>query len=200
VPIVTGVRLDQAQTVQVQPSAAQAERTTARERNARRIVQIMVKHFPSGVTTEDFRRQCEDEGIKKTVFYEALNCTEEHGWIVGGGEQNVPYNLNPDGCWKEILETTPEKTAPPGPYKGGRSGVEYSVRSGSGVVRSGGQLKVVRKTPQPDRPKSRVKSMKLKVPFLPVEMGRTRSLACLLRPAQPFNMSTRTRRSKLDVL
>ena len=75
------------------------------EKNARRLIGVMVNHFPGGATCEDLRRQFEKEtGLARQSFYNALHHSKGQGWIVGGGsprDQNQLYNLSPNGSWKE---------------------------------------------------------------------------------------------------
>src|SRR6516164_4870690 len=77
------------------------------EKNARRLVGVLVQHFPAGATCEDLRRQFEkDTSLARQSFYNALNYVKGQGWFVGGGkdrweQRDQLYTLNPDGCWKE---------------------------------------------------------------------------------------------------
>jgi len=77
------------------------------EKNARRLVGVLVQHFPAGATCEDLRRQFEkDTSLALQSFYNALNYVKGQGWFVGGGkdrweQRDQLYTLNPDGCWKE---------------------------------------------------------------------------------------------------
>jgi hypothetical protein len=76
------------------------------EKNARRVVGVLVQHFFAGATCEDLRRQFEkDTSLARQSFYNALNYAKKQGWIIGGGrDRRDPYQLyrlNPDGSWKE---------------------------------------------------------------------------------------------------
>ncbi len=76
------------------------------EKNARRLVGVLVQHFPRGGICEDLRRQFEkDTSLARQSFYNALSYAKNQGWIVGGArdqrDQYQLYNLNPDGSWKE---------------------------------------------------------------------------------------------------
>src|SRR5262249_775918 len=77
------------------------------EKNARRLVGVLVQHFPAGATCEDLRRQFEkDTSLARQSFYNALNYVKGQGWFVGGGKdrwerRDQLYTLNPDGSWKE---------------------------------------------------------------------------------------------------
>jgi hypothetical protein len=81
------------------------------EKNARRLVGVLVQHFPTGAITEDLRRQFErDTGLARQSFYNCLKYAKQQGWFIGGrrdrqGRQDPYYNLNPDGCWKEPRST-----------------------------------------------------------------------------------------------
>src|SRR6516162_10042773 len=76
------------------------------EKNARRLVGVLVQHFPAGATCEDLRRQFEkDTSLARQSFYNALNYVKGQGWFVGGGkdrweQRDQLYSLNPDGSWK----------------------------------------------------------------------------------------------------
>jgi len=76
------------------------------EKNARRLVGVLVQHFPAGATCEDLRRQFEkDTSLNRQSFYNALRYTKEQRWIVGGGkdrweQRDQLYTLNPDNSWK----------------------------------------------------------------------------------------------------
>ena len=75
--------------------------TTPIERNARKLVDVLARYFPEGVTTEDLRRQYELEtGFGRQTFYNALSYAKERQWIVGGGDQGKLNCLSPNGSWK----------------------------------------------------------------------------------------------------
>ena len=82
---------------------------TPLEENARKLIGVVVQHFPQGGICEDLRRQFEqDTSLRRQSFYNALNFCKKQAWIVGGGNphnQNQLYNLNPDGSWKELAST-----------------------------------------------------------------------------------------------
>ena len=70
------------------------------EKNARRLIGVLVQHFPAGATCEDLRRQFEkDTSLNRQSFYNALRYTKEQRWIVGGGSHRL-YHLNSDNSWK----------------------------------------------------------------------------------------------------
>src|SRR6516225_3674145 len=77
------------------------------EKNARRLVGVLVQHFPAGATCEDLRKQFEkDTSLNRQSFYNALRYVKEQGWFVGGGkdrweQRDQLYTLNPDNSWKE---------------------------------------------------------------------------------------------------
>jgi hypothetical protein len=76
--------------------------TTPIERNARKLVDVLARYFPEGVTTEDLRRQYEmDTGLKRQTFYYAFGDAKQRNWIVGGGDQGKLNILNPNGSWKK---------------------------------------------------------------------------------------------------
>ena len=82
---------------------------TPLEKNARRLVGLLVQTFPTGATCEDLRRQFEkDTSLVRHSFYNALNYAKEQCWIVGGG-RDQPYNLNGDGSWREPITSIGEK-------------------------------------------------------------------------------------------
>ena len=71
------------------------------EINARRLVRILVQHFPLGGTSEDLRKQFEiDYHLVNQSFYNALKYAKTQGWLVGGG-RGQPYNLSLNGGWKD---------------------------------------------------------------------------------------------------
>ena len=83
------------------------------EKNARRLVGVLVQHFPAGATCEDLRRQFEkDTSLARQSFYNALNYAKKQHWIVGGGrdrrDQYQLYTLNADGSWKEPVTSIGE--------------------------------------------------------------------------------------------
>jgi hypothetical protein len=79
------------------------------ERNARKLVEIMVEHFPEGATFTKLHKQSE---MKKTTFCSALECAKAKGWIVGGGERGKRYNLDPQGSWKNSEEGSVHGSTP----------------------------------------------------------------------------------------
>jgi len=71
------------------------------EKNARRLVGVLAKHFAAGATCEDLRKRFEkDTSLNRQSFYNALKYVKEQHWFVGGGSRQL-YSLNPDGSWKE---------------------------------------------------------------------------------------------------
>jgi hypothetical protein len=71
------------------------------EKNARKLVGVMIQHFPNGGTSEDLRKGFEQHtGLVLQSFYNALKYVKQQGWLVGGG-RGQPYILSPDGSWKE---------------------------------------------------------------------------------------------------
>jgi hypothetical protein len=75
--------------------------TTPLEANARLLIGVLAKHFPTGATCEDLRRRFEkNTSLARQSFYNALRYAKEQGWFVGGGMHRL-YSLNPDGTWKE---------------------------------------------------------------------------------------------------
>ena len=79
---------------------------TPLEKNARRLVGLLVQTFPTGATCEDLRRQFEkDTSLVRHSFYNALNYAKEQCWIVGGGRDQRwflegAYYIH----WREIGE------------------------------------------------------------------------------------------------
>ena len=75
------------------------------EKNARKLIEVLVQYFPAGATCEDLRRQFEkDTGLARQSFYNALHHSKGRGWIIGGGSpqnQNQLYELALNGSWKE---------------------------------------------------------------------------------------------------
>jgi hypothetical protein len=81
------------------------------ERPARKLVQVMVEHFPDGATNVQLQKQC---GMTETTFNRARKlATKEKGWLVGGGGRGVLYQLNSDGSWREALGVTFTSITPP---------------------------------------------------------------------------------------
>jgi hypothetical protein len=76
--------------------------TTPLEANARLLIGVLARHFPStGGTSEDLRRRFEKTTLlARQSFYNALRYAKQQGWIVGGGPHRL-YTLNPDNRWKE---------------------------------------------------------------------------------------------------
>jgi len=90
---------------------------TPLEKNARRLVRVLIQHFPTGGTSNELRRQFEaDTGLVRQSYYDALRYAKEQGWFLGGektpggravGEVRSRrdvyrlYTLNPDASWKE---------------------------------------------------------------------------------------------------
>jgi hypothetical protein len=71
------------------------------ETNARRLVAVLLQHFPIGGTSEDLRKQFEiATGLVNQSFYNALKHAKQQKWLIGGG-RGQPYCLSPDGSWKE---------------------------------------------------------------------------------------------------
>jgi AAA domain len=73
------------------------------EVNARNIVEMMVQHFPDGAP---FSRLLKQSGLAKNAFCDGLNYAKYNSWIIGGGERGKPYNLNPNGSWKNSVQSS----------------------------------------------------------------------------------------------
>ena len=70
-------------------------------RRARQLVVLMAREFqPYGATWAELKKK---SGMARTTFKRGFNFAKERKWFVGGGEQNKPFFLNPDGCWREAL-------------------------------------------------------------------------------------------------
>jgi hypothetical protein len=114
IPIVTGPKSDASDSLRRDA----AQDASEKERHAKTLVKVVAQHFPYGARTSRLKEKCESEGIKKTVFYEeALECAAEKHWIVRSGKRK-PYNLNPDGSWKEAgpdFGSAGVSYRPPGP-------------------------------------------------------------------------------------
>jgi hypothetical protein len=75
------------------------------ERNARRLIDVLAQ-LRGGATSEELRIKFEEiAGRKRQTFYDALSYVKYRRWIVGGGGNNRPYELNPDGSWKPPPES-----------------------------------------------------------------------------------------------
>jgi len=75
--------------------------TTPLEANARLLIGVLAKHFPTGATCEDLRRRFEkNTSLARQSFYNALRYAKKQGWFVGGGAHQL-YSLNPNNSWKE---------------------------------------------------------------------------------------------------
>ena len=81
------------------------------EKTARRLIGVLVQHFPQGGVCEDLRRAFEqDTSLRRQSFYNALNHRKKQGWLIGGArvvdgvrdrrDLNQLYTLNPDGSWR----------------------------------------------------------------------------------------------------
>jgi hypothetical protein len=74
---------------------------TVVEKHARRIVEILVRHFSEGATSNELLEQFEiDTGLKRQSFYDARLYASAKGWITGGGGKGRDYVLNPDNSWQ----------------------------------------------------------------------------------------------------
>ena len=70
-------------------------------RRARELVVLMAKEFqPYGATWAELKKK---SGMARTTFKRGFNWAKERKWVVGGGEQNKPFFLNPDGSWRAAL-------------------------------------------------------------------------------------------------
>jgi hypothetical protein len=72
------------------------------EKNARRLVNVIAKHFPDGGTSEELRRRFEIETTLKApeTFYAALRYCKARSWLTGGNGRNLPYFLSGDASWR----------------------------------------------------------------------------------------------------
>jgi hypothetical protein len=113
------------------------KRIRAIERNGRRLVEIMVRCFPVGATTEVLREHFEREtGVKRQTFYSALSWVKVKRWVVGGGEYGVPNNLNSDKCWMAAVQESLQKKHLYNLYRGKWNGLENSDWSNFGADRN----------------------------------------------------------------
>jgi hypothetical protein len=75
--------------------------TTPLEANARLLIGVLARYFPTGATCEDLRRRFEkNTSLARQSFYNALRYAKQQGWFVGGGPHQL-YTLSTDGSWKE---------------------------------------------------------------------------------------------------
>jgi hypothetical protein len=80
------------------------------EQHAHELVEIMLKHFPNGATSTQLYKQ---SGMTESTYGRARKCAvDEMKWIVGGGGRGKPYNLNPDGSWKQLPSPSPPTSTP----------------------------------------------------------------------------------------
>jgi hypothetical protein len=80
--------------------------TTPLEKNARKLIGVVIESFPLGGSTEDLRRQFEAAtGLKRQMFYYSLAEAKRLGWLIGGGAQGSLYELNPDASWANPAST-----------------------------------------------------------------------------------------------
>jgi hypothetical protein len=70
-------------------------------RRARELVVLMAKEFqPYGATWAQLKNK---SGMARTTFKRGFDFAKERKWFVGGGGQNKPFFLNPDGSWRASL-------------------------------------------------------------------------------------------------
>ena len=71
-------------------------------RRARQLVVLMGGEFqPYGATWAELKNK---SGMARTTFKRGFNWATERKWFVGGGGQNKPFFLNPDGSWRRALD------------------------------------------------------------------------------------------------
>ena len=71
-------------------------------RRARQLVVLMATEFQSyGATWGELKKK---SGMARTTFKRGFNWATERKWFVGGGGQNKPFFLNPDGSWRRALD------------------------------------------------------------------------------------------------
>lgn len=81
------------------------------EKNARRLIGVIVQYFPLGGTTEEMRRQFEETtSLARQSFYNALKHTKKQNWLIKDRHQ---YILNPDGSWKRPFVSTGDPVGEP---------------------------------------------------------------------------------------
>ena len=62
----------------------------------------MAREFqPYGATWAELKNK---SGMARTTFKRGFDFAKARKWFVGGGGQNKPFFLNPDGCWRAALE------------------------------------------------------------------------------------------------
>ena len=70
-------------------------------RRARELVVLMAREFqPYGATWAQLKNK---SGMARTTFKRGFDFAKERKWFVGGGGQNKPFFLNPDGSWRASL-------------------------------------------------------------------------------------------------
>jgi hypothetical protein len=80
--------------------------TPSQEETPRRLIEIMAKHFSSGVRTEDLRRQFSaTTGLANQCFYNNFKYLKEWAWIFGDGGRDQLWFLNPAAPWKAPVST-----------------------------------------------------------------------------------------------
>ena len=91
-------------------------------RRARQLVVLMAKEFqPYGATWAQLKNK---SGMARTTFKRGFDFAKDRNWFVGGGGQNKPFFLNPDGSWRRALN--PDRVGPslaPETVTGGPSSV-----------------------------------------------------------------------------
>jgi hypothetical protein len=104
IPLVTGEMRSAIDTILNRPFAADEEL-------ARKLV-LLVVQSDGKMRHKKLREQ---SGKPKTTFKRGLDvATKLKGWLIGGGRK--PYQLNPDGCWKQAL-VVPEQGPDLGPAR-----------------------------------------------------------------------------------
>jgi hypothetical protein len=62
----------------------------------------MAREFqPYGATWAELKNK---SGMARTTFKRGFNWATDSKWFVGGGGQNKPFFLNPDGSWRRALD------------------------------------------------------------------------------------------------
>jgi len=91
-------------------------------RRARELVRLMATEFqPYGATWAELKNK---SGMARTTFKRGFDFAKDRNWFVGGGGQNKPFFLNPDGSWRRALN--PDRVGPslaPETVTGGPSSV-----------------------------------------------------------------------------
>jgi hypothetical protein len=118
VPVVTGP-IKGGVSVGSQPAAPSVVKSD--EIHARKLVEVMLTHFPQGATQAELEKA---SGMSEGTFNRGFKWARDAEWLTGGGGRNQRYQLNPNGSWKAATSVSGEgatsvPTVPPSIKEGG---------------------------------------------------------------------------------